>query len=227
MNPPPAQETPGPPRWWSHFGFDALAFVAWLGVAWWAQWQASDLIWSLWLSSLVVGYSLVVWSIFRSVFSIEKGVVAGGASPAAIGIMGSLGVIGGLFMLAFFTIHFGMFHVVHSAFLNHFFPIDPHARGFPKMATYRTVFARYWYFLPAAFLAERAAFARKGVGLDFTAPYVNVMRMHALIFFFAFAHFAKLENFGVYAVVYAVYFFPWRVLKRGRDAQTPPTGQPS
>jgi hypothetical protein len=46
------------------------------------------------------------------------------------------------------------------------------------------------------------------------APYKNVVRMHLLIFFFAFAHFARLDNFGVYAVVYAVYFFPWRLLQR-------------
>jgi hypothetical protein len=40
------------------------------------------------------------------------------------------------------------------------------------------------------------------------------MRMHGLIFFFFFAHFAGLENFIVYAVVYAVYFFPWRLVRR-------------
>jgi hypothetical protein len=37
--------------------------------------------------------------------------------------------------------------------------------------------------------------------------------MHLLIFFFAFAHFARLDNFLVYAVVYAAYFFPWRLLR--------------
>jgi hypothetical protein len=42
--------------------------------------------------------------------------------------------------------------------------------------------------------------------------------MHLLIFFFAFAHFAGLDNFAVYAVVYAVYFFPWRLLARPRAA---------
>jgi hypothetical protein len=45
-------------------------------------------------------------------------------------------------------------------------------------------------------------------------PYRNVIRMHMLIFFFFFAHFARLENFAVYAVVYAVYFFPWRLVRR-------------
>jgi hypothetical protein len=38
--------------------------------------------------------------------------------------------------------------------------------------------------------------------------------MHMLIFFFFFAHFAGLENFAVYTVIYAVYFFPWRLVRR-------------
>ncbi len=50
------------------------------------------------------------------------------------------------------------------------------------------------------------------------APYKNVIRLHLLIFFFAFASFAKLESFWVYAVVYAVYFFPWRLVRRVKAA---------
>jgi len=97
---------------------------------------------------------------------------------------------------------------------------------------------RYGWFLPAAFVAERAAFrdappepadtavtveaiaARKGAKREsqlMMGPYRNVVRMHLMIFFFAFAHFAKLENFAIYAVVYAVYFFPWRMALRQRD----------
>ena len=152
--------------------------------------------------------------------------------------------MGGLFMLAFFTVHFGMFHFVHSVFLNSFFPIEPgRAKSFPGLALYWEVFTRYWWFLPAAAIAERSAFrltpaepappddtavtveaiaARKARnarafpgGGGMMAPYRNVMRMHLLIFFFAFAHFAKLENFWVYAIVYAAYFFPWRLLRKG------------
>ena len=40
---------------------DVLAFAGGLGVAWWAKWQTRDLVWSLWLSSLVVGYATLVW----------------------------------------------------------------------------------------------------------------------------------------------------------------------
>ena len=53
------------------------------------------------------------------------------------------------------------------------------------------------------------------------APYKNVIRMHLLIFFFAAAHFARLDNFLVYAVVYAAYFFPWRLLKRKTEDADP------
>jgi hypothetical protein len=157
---------------------------------------------------------------------------------AALGL-GFLAV-GGLFLLAFFTFHFGMFHFVHSQFLGSFFPIDVagQRRGWVGMPTYLEVVRRYWWFLPPAFLAERAGFAplsgpaerdrpapviaigareavnQSQIGGGMMAPYRNVVRMHLLIFFFAFAHAVRLDNFAVYAVVYAVYFFPWRLVRR-------------
>jgi hypothetical protein len=46
---------------------DALAFAVGLAVAWWTRWNAGDLVWSLWLSSFVVGYSTIVWMIGQPV----------------------------------------------------------------------------------------------------------------------------------------------------------------
>jgi hypothetical protein len=48
-------------------------------------------------------------------------------------------------------------------------------------------------------------------------PYVNVVRMHLLIFFFAFAYFLKIDSFIVFTVVYFVYFFPWSEFKKERQ----------
>lgn len=235
---------------WAEAWPDALAFAGGLAVAGFSGWKTTDLIWSLWLASLVVGYATILWSIFgpgafiaarawrdRDMLRHEP------KGPIALG--GSLYVIGALFLLAFFTVHFGMFHFVHSAFLQLFFPVGPPARGNtigPSMGVYLAVAKNYWIFLPAAFLAERRAFrfaaeepagppdtavtpeaiaarkARNAVAGGMTgimAPYKNVVRLHLLIFFFAFAHFAKLENFFVYAVVYAAYFLPWRL--RGKN----------
>jgi Family of unknown function (DUF6498) len=196
---------------------DALAFVAGLAIAGLAGWDTGDLVWSLWLSSLVVGYSMIVWSIFSNTW----------------GRAGQM--VGGLFLLAFFTVHFGMFHFVHSMFLAQFFPLDGVRGG--DAPDYIEVVARYGIWLPVAFFAERAAFkrppprvatttsvkaadiaARKANdgGVMMMKPYINVVRLHLLIFFFAGAHAMGWESFAVYAVVYAVYFFPWRLLGKAK-----------
>ena len=231
---------------------DVLAFALGLGLAWGLKWDTTDLVWSLWLSSLVVGYAMIGWSIFGPMTFVgtkiwqDRGSL--GKVPwgmAALG--GTAALLGGLFLLAFFTVHFGGFHFVHSVFLQQFFPVRDGAESVMSApwATYGEVLRRYGIFLPAAFLAERKAFrfnpapetppdtsvkavdieARKrrnarvgGLGGGMMAPYKNVIRMHLLIFFFAGAHFARFDNFLVYTIVYAVYFFPWRVLRREKAA---------
>lgn len=225
---------------WADAWPDALGFVIGLGMAWYFQWETRDLVWSLWLSSLVIGYAMIVWSIFRPAINVTREATGNGAPAAGAAAIGGLFFVGGLFMLAFFTVHFGMFHLVHSVFLNSFFPVDPGLKvSMPSAKLYGEVFQHYWWFLPAAAIAERSAFRlnpngpavapdtavkpedvarRLGKSKEgFTgmmAPYKNVVRLHLLIFFFAAAHFTKIDNFIVYAVVYAVYFFPWRLLKR-------------
>ncbi|MDP9202025.1 MAG: DUF6498-containing protein [Gemmatimonadota bacterium] len=229
---------------WASAWPDALAFSVGLAVAWWAGWNAGDLVWSLWLSSLVVGYSLIVWTIAQPAVEIGRGAwkarALAASHPGSLLAFWAILLIGALLGLGFFTVHFGMFHYGHSQLLISFFPIDMGSAAgrntFADMSTYVEVMRRYWTFLPAAFLAERAAFMRKPPSLvrDLSVaatvnsrggtparvsslmwePYRNVARMHMLIFFFFFAHFARLENFAVYAVVYAVYFFPWRLVRR-------------
>ncbi len=229
---------------------DALAFASGLTLAWLFEWQTRDLVWSLWLSSLLVGYAMIIWSIFRpgavmaARIAREKPHRDGLVPVALLGAGAGAYLAGGLLLLAFFTVHFGMFHFVHSVFLNSFFPIVPEG-GFGNWGLYAEVVTRYWWFVPVAALAERKAFrwheepatppdvavtvaaiaARKkrnaqqsGFAADggMMGPYKNVVRLHLLIFFFAFAHFAGVENFAVYAIVYAVYFFPWRLLARRR-----------
>lgn len=208
-------DTGRPVNRWTEAWPDALAFAVGLAIPWFASWDTADLIWSLWLSSLVLGYAMIVWSIFSRAWGSVSGMV------------------GGVFLLAFFTVHFGLFHFVHSLFVNQFFPLEPGtARGAPD---YFEVLSRYGIWLPVAFFAERSAFrrppprvmdrtsvkakdiaARKARDNDTTMikPYANVIRLHLLIFFFAFTHFMKLDGFLVYAVVYAVYFFPWRLVLR-------------
>lgn len=241
-------------RWFSSWP-DALAFAGGLAVAWWWGWSTTDLVWSLWLSSLVVGYATIVWTILRPALAIGRG-MAGAAltvdpsAPSVWRVAGGAAVMlaGGVLLLAFFTVHFGMFHYVHSQFLISFFPLEGSggASATAGPSAYLEVARRYWAFLPMAIVAERAAFmkavpaarrlvsaigdagdraaARRARSSGFTAPYANVVRLHLLIFFFAGVHLVGLESFAVYAVVYAVYFFPWRLVRRSPTMATEPAG---
>jgi hypothetical protein len=49
-----------------------------------------------------------------------------------------------------------------------------------------------------------------------SGPYMQVMRMHVVIIAFGAVHAARRESFAVFAVIYALYFFPWRSLRRQR-----------
>ena len=238
-----------PTQRWSSAWPDLIAFALGLGVAWAMGWTTTDLIWSLWLSSLVVGYTMIVWSViqpaielgglvWRARHAAEPGPVT--TTPAALATVIAIAIAGGLFVLAFFTFHFGGFHYIHSQFLISFFPIDGEHRT-ATMPVYLEVARRYWWALPSAFLAERRLFlqrtfnvpstppdvsvtaqaiaARKAVNLHkspsrIMAPYARVMRMHVLIIVFGGVHAARWDGFAVYAFVYALYFFPWRLLRR-------------
>lgn len=229
---------PRPQSRWRETWPDALAFGAGLAMAWFGRWQTADLVWSLWLSSLVFGYVLIMWSLFGPPLLLARE----GRRGAAVG-----SVIGAGFMLAFFTVHFGLFHVAHSVILNTFFPVTaaPTGGGLLPLEIYGEVCRRYWWFIPVTLVAERHAFrleplppeppptsvkaadiarrkarnARLGLGAGVFLPYKNVVRLHLLIFFFAAAKFAHLDGFFVYALVYTVYFFPWRVLLRAKEAE--------
>lgn len=205
--------------------WDVCGFAIGLGLARTLDWQTRDLVWGLWLSSLVIGYLTIAIGILGGV----NRTVADNHAMAWL-----IGLAGGLFMLAFFTVHFGMFHFVHSVFLNQFFPITAETKGpfGPGPQGYLLVLTNYWPWLVAAATAERGALARawRGAipnepgrnkphsmakaGFNPHAAYVNVIRMHLLIFVFAGTSIAGIESFWIYTVVYAVYFFPRSLLKK-------------
>src|SRR4030042_6787418 len=44
----------------SGFVFNLFLFIITMAIAWYEQWTAKDLLWSLWISSLTLGYSFIV-----------------------------------------------------------------------------------------------------------------------------------------------------------------------
>lgn len=250
MNPSSFHLTDEPRRWHQAWP-DAIAFLIGLGMAWQFEWRVADLVWVLWLSSLLVGYALILWSIFglsRIVIAHVPANVTDRDTEKPTLSLSSLLILGAvaLFMVAFFTVHFGGFHFVHSVFLNQFFPVHQgvEASGIiPAPGIYFEVFERYVWFLPLAFVAERATFVQIGASARamgesrvdaipgdkskavyrkkfgfLSIPYRGVVRMHVLIFFFAGAAAMNLDHFAIYAVVYAVYFFPWSLVHGQRDS---------
>jgi hypothetical protein len=205
---------------------DAAGFALGLMFCFALGWNTTDLVWSLWLSSLVIGLATIWIGILRTPMP---------------GPMGGT-EIGKLLGLLFFAVHFGGFHFVHSQFLALFFPLGS-GRGSGMFlggasgpfADYGLVFASYWPWLFAAAIAERGKILDAWNGPAAAEPtrlrgddplaslaspsgrlggalsaYANVVRMHLLIFFFAFTSMVGLDGFLVYAVVYAAYFWPWR-----------------
>lgn len=226
------------------------AFLIGLSIAYSLNWQTTDLVWSLWLCSLVIGYLTILSAITRGAYSglrLIKQTDSTETKPRGAIITG-LGT--GLFFLAFFSIHFCGFHAGHSVFLQQFFPLESLPEdGFGEAftnplllweMTLTHLMLPYGAFIIPALLAERkhifkplsntvsdkaetptnisgkqeAKRKQKKIMQDaMSRPYSNVIRMHLLIFFFAFCHFIKIDSFMVYATVYSAYFFPWSEFK--------------
>ena len=236
-----------PPAWKTVWP-DLLAFALGLAVAWRFNWKTADLVWSLWLGSLTLGYLTILSFIGAGVY-VGIYVISRPEFPARkrlpVVLAGTAGV---LFLLGFFSLHFGAFHSGHAAFLAVFFPLDgvlpeTFSNCFLNPVrlvdtAFRHVAPLYGAFLLPAIIAERAhVFATLGIAFravqdnqagrqwpewlapgparqmklrdPFTRPYLNVIRMHLLIFFFSACHVLHIESFLIYSAVYAVYFFPW------------------
>jgi hypothetical protein len=233
---------------------DALAFALGLAVAWKLGWKTTDLVWSLWLGSLVLGYLSILSFIAAGAYLGAKLIAHPDFPPEKRLPVVLIGLITAVFLLGFFSFHFCAFHTVHASILSGFFPLA----GLPRNAfsgtfmnppllwkeAFHYVLPVYGAFLVPAIIAERGAlfaplvWARRAVrggfagelaGGDvaqagmawkntphspFKDPYINVIRMHLLIFFFAFCHFLKVESFIVFGVVYLVYFFPWKAFRK-------------
>ncbi|MDF1657762.1 MAG: DUF6498-containing protein [Verrucomicrobiales bacterium] len=144
-----------------------VAFFIGLALAWFLHWETSDLVWSLWLSSLVIGYSTILFRIGYSTLlgwrTIHDDGYTGPNRLASLLIGGGVA----LFFLAFFSVHFCGFHAGHSVFLSQFFPLE----GLPDdgfgeafinpILLWKLVFQHlmipYGLFIIPTFIAERNA----------------------------------------------------------------------
>jgi hypothetical protein len=130
--------------------FDALAFLLTAFFAFKFDWQANELCWGLWVSSLLTGWAVILSSVLRTLFHLvgvpllreadldEKGdplsayfraKAFGGQTKEAKNPLASLPVIlvavGTLGIGAFTWFHFTFFHTVHALLMSFFLQMEP------------------------------------------------------------------------------------------------------
>lgn len=264
---------------------DLGLFAVTAGLAWYEGWTARDLLWGLWISSLVLGYSHIIAAIGSALARGDAGVLNGGtkkAGPdlpvelqtiimdvfllfAAYMFFGRSGPLrfmllitapglaisvlslarrraallsarkafrvvmilpACVFLLGFFTLHFGGFHLVHSMILQGFFPLIEgveHVKFLNEqaglsLALARTSLYEYWPFVLACALSRLSSYRSDMAEFSSASlfrPYLNVMRMHLLIFAVSLIGMAGFKKFALDAAMYIaifVYFFPFSTI---------------
>lgn len=223
---------------------DLLLFITTLYCAWVFQWRAGDLVWSLWASSLTIGYITLIFGpliqgiqkfplkTFLKDMSDQRFRNDLFSAPTSKGLMPVIGVVVAIvvFLVGFFTIHFGMFHFIHGSFLSSFFPLEgltyPHSPwDLPRFAIHMA--GMYWPFVLSSAISQFFRLNSKSEetvkGSDFfVEPYKSVIRMHFMIFVFALLHYFKADNFMFYAVILLFYFMPWSIFRRKKIPTTTP-----
>ncbi len=186
--------------------YEIGAFVLTVVFALLFRWEARDLIWGLWISSLCVGYAFIVKSIVTAILVRDSKIPL----AAAVGA--------GVALLVFFTFHFGMFHFVHSVFLNLFFPLFPMAKkNSPDVPLFIvTALKLYWPVVLANLIVKWPDFQAASFdpvhGKDvLMKPYSTVVKIHILIFVFAGMSAVHLSRFAMYPIL-LFFFFPWQLL---------------
>src|SRR4029077_20805884 len=206
---------------------DLLLFAAGAAMAWFGRWQAGDLVWGLWLSSLVVGYGLLLTGILTPILRADPsgwGMGQDGPpdrgqrapspalSPGRRWIVRLFELPVALFLVVFFTLHFGLFHLIHGVFLSFFFPPGNHPpTGDLRVLAQdlRQVVITRWPFLVLSIVSARDAFAQAAAAFPPMRSSRTVLRMSLLFFFFALGKIGHPQGRRVRPALPSSSFLPW------------------
>jgi len=131
--------------------FDILAFLLTAAMAFTFEWQANELCWGLWISSLLTGWAVIISSVFRTLLHLagipllrredldEKGdplssffrakafgskTGESGKNPMA-SCSSLLMAVGTIAIGAFTWFHFTFFHTIHALLMSFFLEMEP------------------------------------------------------------------------------------------------------
>ena len=203
---------------WSQILLSLFSFLFTVMLMVFRQWQTEDMVWGFWITSLVTGYAIILSTITGSVFG-SKPLQEKIAQAAPITNHWLLRLGGGLFMLAFFTVHFGMFHFVIGQFLYFFFPAFVRESGtVPGLASFNFLIfqslQRFWPLVLLSLITQINALQQAWhtpAQQAIAGPYKNVVRMHLTISALAFFSLAGRGQW-LALVVLVFYYLPWELI---------------
>jgi len=187
-----------------------------LALAYFSGWRAKDLVWSLWLSSLAVGFLSVLISGGRRVIR-----------PDATMVERAFSVIGALGAIMVFSVHFGLFHYVYASILDLLMPLMDHpgrvyigkltwkgGTSFSFWETLGIAIVQYWPVVLLNVMRDRQSVLSSSVmtGKEM-GPYLVILKLHFLVMGLGACYGLGLDSFPVYAAVYAILFSPAKLWK--------------
>lgn len=189
-------------------GIGVVSFAASLALAWHEGWRTTDLVWGLWLSSLVVGYVTLLAGMIGLGWR-------HGRERAGV-ILPWLGA-------GFFSLHFFGLHWLIASVLPMAFPLEAARGGVWRLSFWTTVGAAYWPVVALTFVARGDVVLGAVRHFDEVSPYLNLVRLLLLIIpctmlglLGYFTGLFTIDQFVGYAFVSLVFFSPWRI---GRDLE--------
>lgn len=221
--PAPGQQGDSRADWW--VAVAALAVTLLAAVI--QDWQATDIVWGMWISSLVTGYLMILVIIagdaWRGRNPAERGDAPAGPAKR---------LAGALWMVAFFSFHFLFFHAGHAMFTQQFFPLAGVDTGAHELvdnflAVTPLALSAYWPMVLASFAASGDAFRNALAGRALNAmavPYRAVAKNHVMIFIVIGFTLAGLQGWLLYPL-FIWYFVPatvWRPLLAKARARPSP-----
>jgi len=199
---------------------ELAVFVSTLILAYFSGWMTKDLIWSLWLSSLALGFLSVVVSSGRRIIRPDATVV-----ERVFSVIGAVGAI------LIFSIHFGLFHYVYAAILDLLMPLMEHpgrvykgnltwsiGTPFSFWETLGLSVVQYWPVVVLNVIRDRRSVLSSSVmtGKE-PEPYMMILKLHFLVIGLGACYGLGLDSFPVYATVYTILYSPaklWRLIFR-------------
>lgn len=195
---------------------EVILFAITAFLAWFLNWETGDLLWSLWLSSLVFCVAGVFTAMVMLPFYPSES--ARIYSPQKRRLYRLAGLPVALFGAVFFAFGFLFFHFLYAYFIYMLAPLItelPNIFDVPDTLFQEAllgVVKSFWPFALVVLIHERDYFrrvVRSNSPLNVTIPFNRLLKMHLFIFIGTGAIMIGGTGFFFYMVIMLVFFFPW------------------